>query len=285
MTQKNIKIFINEIYSKPPKKNYITNKTNVYHIDDIWSLDILDLKDYGPENNRGYRYVLVVIDNFSKFGWTIPLKNKNAQTIRDSFENILISSKRKPNLIETDRGKEFYNNIFQDFLNKNDIKLYSRNTSLGAVFAERFNRTIRDLLKKVVFERGDANWIDVLPAIRKQYNNRIHSSTKLTPIQANLKKNESFVYKNLLDKRNKIKTKYQINDLVRVADLKKTFSKGDTNNWSYKLYKITEIINDTLPSYHIDNLQERYNEALLKKTELTLKENNTVMKKLRLDIV
>ena len=62
-----------------------------------------------------------------------------------------------------------------------------------------------------------------------------------------------------------------MNDLVRVADLKKTFSKGDTTNWSYKLYKITEIINDTIPSYGIDNLIERYNEALLKKTDLTLK--------------
>ena len=285
MTQKNIKIFINEIYSKAPKKYYATNKTNVYFIDDIWSLDILDLKDYGPENNRGYRYVLVTIDNFSKYGWTIPLKNKNAQTIKDSFENIIISSKRKPYLIESDRGKEFYNNIFQDFLNKNNIKLYSRNSSYGAVFAERFNRTIRDLLKKIVFENGDANWIDVLQTITKQYNNRIHSSTKLTPIQASLKKNEGFVYKNLLDKRKKVKPKFQINDLVRVADLKKTFSKGDTTNWSFKLYKITEIFNDTIPSYHIDNLQERYNEALLKKTELTLKENNTVMKKLRLDIV
>ena len=117
MTQKNIKIFINEIYSKPPKKNYITNKINVYYIDDIWSLDILDLKDCGPKKNRGYRYVLVIIDNFPKNGWTVPLKNKNAQTIKDSFENILISSKRKPNLIETDRRKEFYNNIFQNFLN------------------------------------------------------------------------------------------------------------------------------------------------------------------------
>ena len=285
MSQKNIKIFINEIYSKPPKKYYITNKTDIYYIDDIWSLDILDLKDNGPENNRGYRYVFVTLDNFSKFGWTIPLKNKNAQTIKDSFENILISSKRSPNLIETDRGKEFYNNIFQDFLIKNNNKLYSRNTSYGAVFAERFNRTIRDLLKKIVFEQGDAKWIDILPKITKQYNNRIHSSTKLTPIQASLKKNESFVYKNLLDKRKKIKPKLQMNDLVRVADLKRTFSKGHTTNWSYKLYKITEIINDTIPSYKINNLPERYNESLLKKTTLTMKENNSVMKKLRLDIV
>ena len=94
MTQKNIKIFINEIYSKGPKRNYATNKTDVYHIDDTWSIDILDLKYYGPENNRNYRYVLVIIDNLSKFGWTIPLKNKNAQTIKDFFENILISSKK-----------------------------------------------------------------------------------------------------------------------------------------------------------------------------------------------
>ena len=285
MSQKNIKIFINEIYSKAPKKNYITNKTDVYYIDDIWSLDILDLKDYGPENNRGYRYVLVIIDNFSKFGWTIPLKNKNAQTIKDSFENIIITSKRKPTLLESDRGKEFYNNIFQEFLNKNNIKLYSRNSSYGAVFAERFNRTIRDLLKRPVFEKGDGNWIDVLPKITKQYNNQIHSSTKLSPKDASLKKNEGFVYKNLLDKRKKVKPKFQINDLVRVADLKKTFSKGDTTNWSYKLYKITEIINDTIPSYKIDNLSERYNESLLKKTDLTLKENNSVMKKLKIDVV
>ena len=94
MTQKAIEIFINEIYSKGPKKNYPTNKTDVYHIDDIWSLDILDLKNYDPKNNRGYRYVLVVIDNFSKFGWTVPLKNKNAQTIKDSFENISENSKK-----------------------------------------------------------------------------------------------------------------------------------------------------------------------------------------------
>ena len=285
MTQKNIKIFRNEIYSKPPKKNYITNKTNVYYIDDIWSLDILDLKDYGPKNNKGYRYVLVVLDNFSKFGWTVPLKNKHAQTIKDSFENILINSKRSPNLIETDRGKEFYNNIFQDFLNKNNIKLYSRNTSLVAVFAERFNKTIRDLLKRPVFEKGDGNWIDVLQTITEQYNNRRHTSTKLSPKDASLKKNEGFVYKNLLDKRKKVKPKFQINDLVRTADLKKTFSKGDTTNWSNKLYKITEVVNDTIPSYRLDKLKERYNESLLKKTDLSMKENDNVMKKLKINIV
>ena len=86
----------------------------------------------------------------------------------------MISSKRKPNLIETDRDKKLYNNKFQDFLNKNNIKIYSRNTSLGVVFAGRFNRTIIDLLKKSVFQSGTSNWIDVLSKITKQCNYKIH---------------------------------------------------------------------------------------------------------------
>ena len=283
MTQKNIKIFINETYSKPPKKINPIKKTDDYQIDDIWSIDILELKHYGPKNDRGYRYALVIIDNFGKFGSTVPIKNKNAQTIKDSFENILIGSKRKPNLIETDRGTEFYNNIFQDFLIKNIIKTYSRNSSFGSVYAERFNRSKRDLLKKPVFEKGDGKWIAVLPTITKQNNNRVHTSTKLTPIKTSLKKHEGFVYRNLLDKRKKTKPNFQVNDLVRTANLKKTFSKSDTTNWSYKLYKITDILNDTIPSYEIDNLKERYNEALLKKTELTMKGNNSFVKKLNLN--
>ena len=105
----------------------------------------------------------------------------------------MISSKRRLGLIENDRGNEFYNNFFEDFLNKNIIKIFSRSSSCGAVFAERFNRTIRNLPKKIVFEPSDAKWIDILPTITKQYNNNVHSSTKLTPIQSSLKKNEGFV--------------------------------------------------------------------------------------------
>ena len=116
------KTFIDEIYSKPPKKNYPTNKTIIKSIDDTWSSDLLDMNDYGIKNNKGYRYILVVIDNFSKFGWTIPLKKNYAQSITNAFSQIVKSSKRKPNLLETDDGKEYVNKIFNDFLNKHNIK-------------------------------------------------------------------------------------------------------------------------------------------------------------------
>ena len=108
-----------------------------------------------------------MIDNFSKFGWTVPLKNKSTQTIKDSFENTLISAKRSPILIQKDRGKIFCNSNLQNFLEKDNAINYSRNTSLGAVFAEKFNRTIRDLLKRPVFERCVAIRVDIMPTITK----------------------------------------------------------------------------------------------------------------------
>ena len=74
MTQNTIKTFRNKIRSEPPKKNYVTNKTDFYHPDYIWSLDFLDVKYYCPENNRRYRHVLVVIDISSKFGFKNLLK-------------------------------------------------------------------------------------------------------------------------------------------------------------------------------------------------------------------
>ena len=125
-----------------------------------------------------------------------------------------------PNLLETYRGKEFYNITFRNILKNNNIKHHSRNTSSGVLFAKKFNLTIRNLFKRPVFEKGDGKWTDVLSTITKHYNNRVHTSPKLTPIQASLKTNEVFAYNNLLDKRKKIKPKFQVNVLVRTVDLK-----------------------------------------------------------------
>ena len=80
-----VKIFIDEIYSNPPFRKNPTNKIKIKSIDDTWSSDLLDLNDYGPKDNRSYRFILAVIDNFSKFGWTIPLKKIYAYSITDAF--------------------------------------------------------------------------------------------------------------------------------------------------------------------------------------------------------
>ena len=180
----NIKTFIDEIYSSPPKKNYPTNKVIYNHIDGIWSIDLADLSDYKTSINKGFRYIFVIIEKFSKYLWAIPLENKNSKTITDEFSNILSSSKRSPLKLESDRGSE---------------------------------------------------WLNELPAVIKQYNNTIHSSTKMTPIPASKKSNKKLVYSNVKDDRNVQKPKFKLGQLVRTADIKRVFNKRDSTNYSYNL--------------------------------------------------
>ena len=238
--------------------------------------------DYKTSNNKGFRYVFFVIDNFSKYLWAIPLKNKYSQTITNEFSNIITTSKRKPNKLESDRGSEFCNSILQNFLKLINIHHYSRFTDKGPSIAERVIRTIRNLLKKPVFEKGKADRLSELPSVVKQYNNTIHHSAKMTPIQASKKSNEKIVFDNLRDDRQKQRPKYKLGQLVRTADIKRVFSKGDSTNYSYKLYTITEVIYDTIHSYRINYLPERYNQNILLPTKLTLEQNNKIMKDLNL---
>ena len=238
--------------------------------------------DYKTSNYKGFRYIFIIIDNFSKYLWAIPLINKYSQTITNEFSNILSTSKRKPLKIESDRGAEFYNSIFQNFLKSKHIHHYSRFTDKRPSIAERVIRTVRNLLKKPVFEKGKADWLSELPSVIEQYTNTVHHSIKWKPIDASKKSNEKIVFDKLRDDRIRRQQKFKLGQLFRTADIKKVFSKSDSTNYNYKLYTITEVIHDTIPSYRIDYLPERYNENLLLPTKLSLEENNYVMKKLNL---
>ena len=169
--------------------------------------------------------------------------------------------------------------FFQNLKSKN-IHHYSRFTDEGPSIVERVIKTIRNFLKKPVFEKGNAGWLRELPSVIKKYNNTIHNSTKMKPVYASKKVNEKSVFNNLQDKTEKQKPNSKLRQLFRTADIK-SLSKGDSTKWSHKIYTITKVIHDTIPSYRIDFLPERYNQNLLP-TKLTLEENNQVMKKLNL---
>ena len=108
--------------------------------------------------------------------------------------------------------------------------------------------------------KGNAKWLSELPSVFKQYNITIHHSLKMISIDASIKSNEKEVYSNLQDEREKQKPVYNLGHFVRTADDKRDFSKSDSTNWSYKLYTITELIHNTIPSYRFYFLPERYND-------------------------
>ena len=181
--------------------------------------------------------------------WSIPLESKYSKTITEEFPNILTTSKRKPLKLESDRGAEFFNNIFQSLLKNKNFQHFSRFTDRNPSIAERVFRSVGNLIQKPVFLTGNADWIGELPSVIKQYNNTIHHSIKMTPKQASKTINEKEVYSNLKDNREIQKPKNKLGQLVRSADIKRVFSKGGCTNWSYILYTRTEVTHETMTSF------------------------------------
>ena len=214
--------------------------------------------------------------------WAIPLKRKYGQTITNDFSNFSTTSKRKPLKVESDLGLQWYNSIFQNLLKGKNFQHYSKFTDKGPSIAEKVLRSIRNLLKKPVFLAGNADWLSELPTVIKHYNYTIHHSIKISPVEASKTINETEVYSNLEDKRKIRKPKFKLGQLVRTNDIKRVFSRRDSINYSYKLYTITGVIHDTIPSYRLNYLHERYKESLLLPTKLSFEQNNQVMKELKI---
>ena len=139
---------------------------------------------------------------------------------------------------------------------------------------------MRNFLKKPVFLKGNGDWISELPSANKQYSDTIHHSKKMTLSQASKKEIEKKVYSNLQDRRVRQDPKYKLRQFIRTGDIERNFSKGDSTNCSYELYTVTEVSHDTIFSYELNYLPERYNEILLRSKFLTLDENNQDMKEL-----
>ena len=93
--------------------------------------------------NKRFRFLLCVIDIFSRYAWVVPLKDKKGGSIVNVFQKILKESDRKPNKIRVDKGSEFYNSSFKKWLKDNDIKMYSIHNKGKSVVAERFIRTLK----------------------------------------------------------------------------------------------------------------------------------------------
>ena len=264
---------------RPIKRKFKKRRVIVNGIDKIWAADLADMtafKDY----NDGYTFLLLVIDTFSKYGYLIPLKNKKGETVADALKDIF--KKRKPEKLWTDKGREFYNKDVKDL-----VELYSTENEEKSSIAERWLRTIKEKMWKYFTDNNTYKYIDALPDLVEDYNNTVHSSTKLTPKEASKKKNELTVWRNLYPDRfktNRLTPKFSVGDEVRITKKKKVFEKGYTTRWTEEIFTITEVQNTNPVTYKLTDLQGEeikgtFYEPELQKTEQQIFRIEKVIKK------
>ena len=132
---------------KPITKKFGKRKVHTAFKDNIWGADLADMQLLSKYNKR-IRFLLCVIDIFSKYAWVVPLKDEKGVSIVTVFEIIFKQSNRKPNKIRVDKGFEFYNASFKKWLRDNDIVMCSTNNEGKSVVAERFIRTLKSKIYK-----------------------------------------------------------------------------------------------------------------------------------------
>lgn len=198
INQQNCKEFLNQqntyTLHKPVHKNFTTERVFVHDINDQRQSDLVEMIPYSEEND-GFKYLLTVIDCFSKYAFVIPIKNKNGSTTSQAFQTIF--KQRKPKKIQTDKGKEYYNKEINKLFKANNIIHFFTESDKKASIIEQFNRTIKEKMWKMFTFNNNHKWINILDDLVNNYNNSYHRSIKISPIKASDLKNKTIVHENL----------------------------------------------------------------------------------------
>ena len=225
---------------KPIIKKFEKRKVHAAFKDNIWGADLADMQLLS-RYNKGIRFLLCVIDIFSKYAWVVPLKAKKGISIVKAFQIILKQSNRKPNKIWVDKGSEFYDAFLKKWLRDNDIVMYSARNEGKSVVAERFTKTLKIKIYKYMTSISKNVYIDKLDDIVNEYNNTYHTTIKMEPIDV-----KDNTYINTDKEINNKDPKFKVSDRVRISKYKNIFAKGYTSNWAEEVF-VTKKVKSTVP--------------------------------------
>ena len=224
-----------------PRRRIISRFKN-----DLWQADLIEYRDLNYHNS-GYKFILLVIDVFSKVIYVEPLKFKTGEITATAMEKILGRSESPPVMLVTDGGKEFFNKDFQNVMISHNINHFKTPTETPwkASVAERANRTIKTRIDRWMQHTKSKRWIDVFRQIVENYNNTPHSSHKMKPLEVTAE-NRKTVYKRLYPRSEAtFECRLKIGDKVRKIREKKErkhlWEKGYKPNWSDEIFSIDSV--------------------------------------------
>lgn len=238
---------------KAARRNFKRRHVIVKYIDDLWQADLVEMGAYSSENNK-FRYLITIIDTFSKYAWGVPVKNKTAEEVTKAFSKILEGA-RKPKNLQTDDGKEFFNQKFKSLMDKHHINHYSTYSVLKASIVERFNRTLKSMMWKEFSANGSYNWIDIIKTLIKSYNNKVHRTIKMRPSDVTRKNSQELLKTAYNHLKVLAPSKFSVGDLVRISKYKHVFEKGYTPNWTTEIFKVTTVQNTNPVTYLLEDYE------------------------------
>jgi len=235
----------NELH-RPARKIFPRRSVVTRFIDDLWQADLMDMQSHSKKN-YGFKYILVVIDTYSKYVWVEPLKNKTGEECTKGMFNIL--KKANPKLLQTDNGTEFYNTKFQDLMKKYKIRHYSSYSVIKCSIGERVIQTLKNKIYKHFTATGTWTWYNTISKIIQNYNNTKHRTINCTPSEARMNTNKIKLNKHINSET--YKPKFKINDKVRISKYKHIFSKGYTPNWTTEIFTVSKVLQTNPVTYQL----------------------------------
>ena len=195
--------------------------------------------------NNGIRYLLTVINVFSKYAWVEPVKSKDASAVSNAFLNILaFGHPRIPRRLQTDKGKKFFNSKFAAVTKQYGIHHFATESDQKAAVVERFNRTIKTRIWTYLSDRGSIRLVDIIQDLVRSYNRSYHRSIGMAP--AAVKKcDENRLWVRLYGDGNTfLKPGLERGSMVRISKSKGVFEKGYLPNWSKEHFTVAETTDD-----------------------------------------
>lgn len=237
------------------RRYYRRNKVVVAGIDDQWDADLMDMTKFKKEND-GAQFVLLVIDIISKYVWMRPLKDKKGPTTARAFEDILREG-RQPTKIRTDKGQEFGSKAFNNVLTDRNIQhLYSQNTKLKAIFAERSIKTIKTRMYRYMTFKQSQRYIDRLQKFARSYNKTYHRTIDAKPELVNPNNEEEVRVSTFLSreeiprKQTKRPYKFKVGDKVRISKIASVLDREYDEKWSGEIFIVRRrFLRNGIPVY------------------------------------
>ena len=277
--RRRIRQFLNneDSYSlfKPIRRTFPRSKVVVDTIDSMWDGDLADVSNIASHND-GYKFLLVLIDIFSRYLFIVPLKNKNHEQIVESLK-VIFQKGRKPQTLRTDKGSEFKNRWVKSFLKKEGINVIYTQNETKANYAERVIRTMKNLMYRYFMKNRTYRFVNVLQALVSSYNQRPHRSLggntpanvnkenaneiRLDAYLSRVKKGPSDQLHKTIKKssrpRKKSDFKFKIGDDVRISQLRHPFQRDYQQKWTEEFFKVSERYKrDGIPVYKVKDLAD-----------------------------